>query len=207
MMMDSNDTDTGAATDIVAPTHAGVDNNVRSDPCSVTNTNGNKKIKSVSFNSNARMYTILHLRNYTNEEISSSWYCSKELKRIKKEAKETLSKMENGIPLDEYKESSQGLESFTLKGSARKFHYRQLAAFAVFDEQEFQEMDFHCDAQRIADEYLKHTYASHIVARARGVQYRMSLTNPISGVVPKRPTLSRQGGTRFYLRRVLSKAA
>ena len=67
----------------------------------------------------------------------------------------------------------------------------------------------YCDDsdERIADVYQRHTYDSHIVARARGVQYRMSLSAGSASSNPKRPTLTRQGGVRFCLRRVLSKAA
>ena len=165
--------------------------------------------KSVSFDSNAYMYRVLHINEYSKEEVLSSWYTTKEFKEIKNHIRDTILKMDLGVPLDEDKECSQGLETYTMKGSARKLQHRQAAAFAVFDEQEEQDELGYCDDsdERIADVYQRHTYDSHIVARARGVQYRMSLSAGSASSNPKPPTLTRQGGVRFCLQRVLSKAA
>ena len=189
----------------------------RCESCKATTTDGTsvagkaKIKKGVSFNPNAYMYRVLHINEYSKEEVLSSWYTTEEFKEIKGNIKSTLLKMDLGVPLDEDKEEcSQGLETYTMKGSTRKLQHRQAAAFAVFDEQDEQDELGYCtdSDERIADVYQRHTYASHIVARARGVQYRMSLSaagSPSSN--HKRPTLTRQGGVRFCLRRVLSKAA
>jgi hypothetical protein len=86
---------------------------------------------SVSFHPNVTVQPILHIFNYTKEEVESCWYKGNDMIKIKKHIGRTLHKMADCQPLDDNKYCARGLESGTKEGSERKFLNRKRAIGAV----------------------------------------------------------------------------
>jgi hypothetical protein len=86
---------------------------------------------SVSFHPNVTVQPILHIFNYTKEEVESCWYKRNDMIKIKKHIGRTLHKMADCQPLDDKKYCARGLESGTKKGSKLKFLNRKRAIGAV----------------------------------------------------------------------------
>ena len=166
------------------------------------------KPNSVTFAPNATMYWVLHINDYTEKERASTWYSDSELRRIKRRLIRSISRLNQvrdaGSSSDEdCRCCSHGLESFTMKGLARKEQYRTSAYTAVMEEQDKQLACGCYDVKAIASAYQKQSYESQLVARARGIQHRMAALPSVCQ--NNRPSLTRQAATRFKVR--TSKAA
>ena len=166
------------------------------------------KPNSVTFAPNATMYWVLHINDYTEKERTSTWYSDAELRRMKRRLIRSINRLNQvgdvGSSSDEDCHCcSHGLESFTMKGLARKEQYRTSAYTAVMEEQDRQDICGYYDDKAIASAYQKQSYESQLVARARGIQHRMAALS--SARQHNRPSLTRQGATRFKVR--ASKAA
>ncbi len=137
--------------------------------------NGQQR-QSVSFKSTVNVYVVLHLNNYTKEEVKACWFSDSEMNEIRADIKLTLQKMrvptspisviseENGI-------CSFGLESFSKDGSRRKQMRRSTGKNAVFDiqDRQFEKRGSIYNAKAIADAYAECTTVSKDIARVMGV--------------------------------------
>ena len=132
--------------------------------------NDNEK-KTVVFATYSSQYSIIHINDYTDDEISSTWYTSEELKQIKAQAKSTINKVIKGIPIEPTKDCIQGLETYTTEGQRVKYQQRLDAMDAVLDEQEIQREEGYTNVDAIADSYYSVTYYSQVAAHGRGLQY------------------------------------
>ena len=130
--------------------------------------------KSVSFASYSEQYYVLHINDYTQDEIDATWYTHEELKQVKARVRNTLKKVRHGIPLLPKDDCFMGLESYTPHGLEMKHQQRFNSISVVLDEQETQkssEMKTEDSDEIIADLYYEITYTSQMVAHGRGIQH------------------------------------
>ena len=124
----------------------------------------------------------LHLNDYTDEEIASSWYTSEEQEEMRKDiqravallnkrqlrtgtATGTTTKREERM----VQYCSRGLESRTRLGAREKFGRRQVTRKAVLDAQDVYQGAVDKEA-RIAQVYSQHTKQATRAAYVRGLQ-------------------------------------
>jgi hypothetical protein len=103
--------------------------------------------KNVSFAAAVETYSIIHITDYSSEEVSASWYNREELRNIKAEGKTVANSSDSDDHL-------RGLEARTPAGARRKRNNRIDARAAVFFEQDIQEEDGYSDPDVIADAYF-----------------------------------------------------
>lgn len=107
--------------------------------------------KSVSFAPMVSTLGIIHINDYSSEEVSSTWYSRDELRAIKSEAKCVANSSDPST--DDI--CLRGLEARTAAGARRKRQNRIEARSAVFFEQDAQEEDGYSDPDAIADAYFE----------------------------------------------------
>ena len=66
---------------------------------SPSTSSSSKKSVSVTFASYSEQYSVLHINDYTQDEIDAAWYTREELKQVKAQVRHTLNKVRHGIPL------------------------------------------------------------------------------------------------------------
>lgn len=106
--------------------------------------------KTVSFAAIVKSRNIIHINEYSSEEVSSSWYSREELREIKAEAKIIANSADSAN--DDV--CLRGLEARIAAGARLKRQNRVQARAAVFFEQEMQEEDGYSDPDAIADAYF-----------------------------------------------------
>jgi hypothetical protein len=118
-------------------------------------------------------HNVLHINDYSDEEIACAWYNAEELKTIMNDVIETLGMMNGGkhIPEETPWYCNRGLESFTREVSSRKRANRANALYAVLDEQNLQwEDDIGGDPEAIANAYSEITRHCQDAAVMKAIQ-------------------------------------
>ncbi len=128
--------------------------------------------QSVSFKTTVNVHLVLHLNNYTEEEVKACWFEASEMNEIKTGILVTLQKMEmRTSPFSLISEQkgicSHGLDSFTEDGLLRQRMRLSQAIDAVLDIQysQFEKFDSIHNAKAIADAYDKCTIESTFITR------------------------------------------
>ena len=114
--------------------------------------------KSVSFKSTASVKSTKSWRNFSCEEIVSSWYKAEEYHKIRKSCAQQVRRLDLGKTLKDKKYCARGLESHTAAGSKLKKQIRQDCYNAVLCNQ------WEADEETIAKKYRD--IASTAVLRA-----------------------------------------
>jgi hypothetical protein len=128
--------------------------------------------RSVSFSPSVAFRKIIHIKDYTNEEIAACWYDVVELETVKVEdIQTTLFLMATGYLgcINNERTCVRGLESFTQTAQALNRQHRKAAIDAVMDEQELQMDEGITDPEMIADSYFDKTRRSKAMARVVGL--------------------------------------
>ena len=167
----------------------------------------NKRKTVVSFTKMVAQYHVLHLNDYTDDEIDACWYERCEMKAMKHEVKRTVKKIVNGTPLNDENdkflgECAIGLEGFTPDGSQIKLSQRRDAIDALLDEQDDQIMYNFSNPQALADAYKEKTFESSIHACVRAIQMRTAAQMSCCAVVipdNKQKILNRSSGSKRSL--------
>ena len=121
--------------------------------------------RSVSFDSNVACVDTLHLNDYTDEELSNTWFTPREYKALRAENKLTVALMESGTDFEEELAfCSKGLEGMTNIERGRKFELRFRCGRAIFDEQDRQKRLGMDDPVSLAQIYGKYTFSSKMEA-------------------------------------------
>eukprot|EP00339_Tiarina_fusa_P018774 CAMPEP_0117022308 /NCGR_PEP_ID=MMETSP0472-20121206/16777_1 /TAXON_ID=693140 ORGANISM="Tiarina fusus, Strain LIS" /NCGR_SAMPLE_ID=MMETSP0472 /ASSEMBLY_ACC=CAM_ASM_000603 /LENGTH=190 /DNA_ID=CAMNT_0004728125 /DNA_START=52 /DNA_END=624 /DNA_ORIENTATION=- len=121
--------------------------------------------RSVSFNVDVRCIRALHINNYTDEEITDTWFTKTEYKQMKREIKLTVGMMDKKSRFAEgINFSSRGLEDKTADMIVQKVEHRFLALDAVLDEQDRQREAGICDAEALRLVYTEYSFVSHMSA-------------------------------------------
>mmetsp|Transcript_19217 Transcript_19217/g.41766 ORF Transcript_19217/g.41766 Transcript_19217/m.41766 type:complete len:221 (-) Transcript_19217:148-810(-) len=124
------------------------------------------KIRRVSFQTTAKVYTIEAVDDYSEEERIATWLTQDEMKQMKQERKVTVKIMEKlNCLIDDEQHYYRGLEFKTKEGFRRKQWNIIEAAMVVFDEQidviQHSQNDgrsSHCSAE--VDEGISEAYKS-----------------------------------------------
>jgi hypothetical protein len=114
--------------------------------------------RSITFSPFATVYNVLHVNDYTDEEIVCARYDAGELETIKKtDVISTLSMMKGGLQIPDENPwyCCRGLESLTREGSTRRRANREKAWNAVLDEQDLQWEKDICEPQAISNAYAE----------------------------------------------------
>ena len=135
----------------------------------------NENKKSVAFSRIARVYSIIHIEEYTEQEIQTSWYSRDEYDEITKQACREIKMLERGLKLRDQKYSSRGLEGLTKTGSFKKFISRQRATGAVLAEQSIQNLYDAWDDDMIAHVYQCFSTKSCVAAHEMGLLDRKAV--------------------------------
>jgi hypothetical protein len=127
--------------------------------------------KSVSFSRDVRVYKVMHINNYTEEEIAATWNGASEIAGIKEKILATLSFLNSGnINSNNYVECcSRGLENLTDEGFKNRRRRREIAINAVLEKQDLRYEDNEIDDHLIAAIYSQHTRLSKTIARVVGL--------------------------------------
>lgn len=114
--------------------------------------------KSVSFFPGVSVREVLHVNDYTDEEMILTWYRGEDYQKIKMSFYHVVQKISSGCWLgDTDQETSRGLEYRHIEGSNRRKTNKLNGLMAVLDEQEKQWRDGLEDDESIASVYLKVT--------------------------------------------------
>jgi hypothetical protein len=136
----------------------------RSRPVSPTSTR-----RTISFSPDVAIHDVLHLNNYSTEEIESTWNSRREISAFKKENKNIAQNLVlPGDGDDDY--CFRGLEGKTPRGALRKRQNRVNARSAVLWEQNRQTETGIRDPEAIADAYYDCT--DHCQASAQMLGFR-----------------------------------
>ena len=123
-------------------------------------------LRRVQFQKRIRFRRILHLNQYTAEEIDATWFTESECNEIRERAldeiNDILDSEQFGTESDEY--TSRGLEGRTQLGLSRKLVNRHRSIDAVLDEQDYQRQEGIKDEEVIANVYLQITAKCQIYA-------------------------------------------
>ncbi len=140
--------------------------------------------REVKFVSCVTVHHVLHLTEYSKEEVINTWYSKREIRAMKQKCKEEATQVvlhafenedmrihdEHGPLVDstnKYVEPTstlRGLESKTTMGSLRKKRHRIQAWTAVFMEQRRQNIEGLSDPESLADAYFEVSEPCHVVA-------------------------------------------
>jgi hypothetical protein len=155
-----------------------------------------KSPRSVSFAPQVDSQSSLHLNDYTEEEIKTSWYSNDEYKMVKLACRVTVSVVAQGelLPPDQ---CFRGLEHKTKEGMQTRMMSQIHSLSAVMDEQDRQRKEGEQDDVHLALVYMNDTAQCMAAAHCMGLNdQRMSL-EPIDQVaLPKhQPQRRRQSCT------------
>jgi hypothetical protein len=144
--------------------------------------------RSVSFKGTVLVHGVLHLKNYTEEEIRACWFDREDMENIKRRAYSILKKLQK--QREEEGDSSMfdmssldedfcltGLEGQMKTELAQKQQRRFEAINMVLETQEKQFILYGriADAKAIADAYSKVAATSKRIARGWGIVYEHEL--------------------------------
>mmetsp|Transcript_4318 Transcript_4318/g.4761 ORF Transcript_4318/g.4761 Transcript_4318/m.4761 type:complete len:270 (+) Transcript_4318:147-956(+) len=128
--------------------------------------NETKKSKSVRFFPHVTVREVLHVNEYTDEEVYLSWYRRSDFQKMKQSFILIIQKLENGCwPGDTLHETARGLEHRTREGSQRRKLRKLKGLMAVLDEQERQWMERTKDVEKISRSYMRFTVTAIHAAR------------------------------------------
>jgi hypothetical protein len=123
--------------------------------------------RTISFSPDAATHEVLHLYNYSPEEIKSTWNSRSEILAFKKEIKNIVQNLD--LPGDDDC-CFRGLEGKTPRGALRKRQNRVDARSTVLSEQKRQRETGIWDPEAIADAYYDCT--DHCQASAQMLGFR-----------------------------------
>ena len=107
----------------------------------------------VSFSPMVEVIPALHISNYSDDEIQSTWFNRNDLKRIRKDINRLVALMERNRPIDEDTDSIRGIECWTKRGYRLKRQNKITARDTVLSEQEMQWYDGIIDTARLSMVY------------------------------------------------------
>jgi hypothetical protein len=139
--------------------------------------------RSITFYPLATVHTVLHINDYSEEEIASARYDKDELATMKMtDVINTLSMMKRGMKIHEEGRwyCRRGLESLTREGSTRRRANMTNAWNAVLDEQDLQWGKDICDPQAIADAYYGVSRDCHDAAVMKATQYQDTASSKVN---------------------------
>ena len=109
--------------------------------------------RTVSFSPDVHVKRTLHINNYSDDEITATWFNETDFQRIHQEISVTVQMMERSEPIDHNKYCSRGLEFRTRVGAHQRLQNKVDARDAVLTEQDLQWNEDIDDPEMLADVY------------------------------------------------------
>jgi hypothetical protein len=131
--------------------------------------------RTLSFSSTVDVHEVLHVREFSLDEIRSSWYSNKEIKAMKKRNKRIAAQSEKENDANDY--CLRGLETKTVRGSSQKRQRKSTAREAVFLEQRRQQEQGVEDPEAIAEAYYDCTDYCQATAHMMGLRDALMAPN------------------------------
>ena len=141
----------------------------------------------VSFSPRVEVMPALHISNYSDDEIQSTWFDQHDLKRIRKDINRLVALMERDQCPHEDVESIRGIECWTKRGYRQKRQNKITARDTVLSEQEMQWYDGIIDTARLSMVYQNASTECHIAARMAGESDERVARGLDAWVEPKQP--------------------
>ena len=125
-------------------------------------------IKSLTFAPKVRVRKIIHIDEFTDEEVSACYYQKEEMHRVRQELRATLQMFQIGeLKEDTPHFTKRGTEHRTPDAARRRSINKQMASDAVFEEQGDQWEDGLIDSEMLASIYQ--SASSHCQAAAHKI--------------------------------------
>ena len=118
--------------------------------------------RQVSFNPMSICYDVMHLDDYSDDEMEASWFSADDFAKMREVARAEVHMLEAGLLVET---RIRGLEHRTRQGIRRKRHSRERAYRAVFEEIDCQIDEEIIDEFSIAEAYYIHSRAAAIFAQ------------------------------------------
>lgn len=131
-----------------------------------------KQQNKISFCPKVKVNKIIHINEYTDDEINATYYHRDEMKSVRQQLRETVKILEEQPTADEFKESNsfskRGAEFRTSEGARIRHRNKNIAWDALFDAQDAQFEDGVFDPEVLASIYSAATthcqHAAHLLA-------------------------------------------
>jgi hypothetical protein len=140
----------------------------------------------VQFSKQLQVARIMHLAEYTQEEMEATWYQEEEYTRISKICIKTVHKMEKRRKrsLRKREVESRGLEGHTTTGTISKKESRRLAYDKIFHEQEHQRFRGIYNDEAMAESYQTVSSSCALWARTLALRDQIDAEDycPVKGV-------------------------
>ena len=143
-----------------------------SPPRSAFNRDASRKKICVMFHPLVKVHPIIHINEYTEQEITTCWITNEEYNASNKQRSKEVKLLQQGIKLRDKKYCSRGIESCTRSGSFKKYMARQRAIGCVLTEQSIQNMNGIGDDDMLAHIYHCYTVKCSIDAHETGLRDR-----------------------------------
>lgn len=102
-----------------------------------TTTTITKAYKSLAFAQENEVFEILHINDYTDEDVAATWYDAEDYAEIKADYQCVIFMMESGErAFDDEEHTTRGLEYRTQQGAWNRYENKRDAYNAVLDEQD-----------------------------------------------------------------------
>ena len=141
-------------------------------PSSAFNRDASRKKICVMFHPLVKVHPIIHINEYTEQEITTCWITNEEYNASNKQRSKEVKLLQQGIKLRDKKYCSRGIESCTRSGSFKKYMARQRAIGCVLTEQSIQNMNGIRDDDMLAHIYHCYTVKCSIDAQETGLRDR-----------------------------------
>ena len=130
-----------------------------------------KRTRRITWDLNVCVYNTLHINDYTDHEVASSWLSIDEYRELKKEMRRAIEQRESRhVSTD-----NACMFDFLPEELEKKRRRRKFAADVVFLEQDIQDVSGRFDQERIAKVYGLATIRSQKRALEKGLNLTMQL--------------------------------
>jgi hypothetical protein len=123
--------------------------------------------RKIAFSGTLQVEEIIHVSEYTQDEVSSTWYDRKEIGSFKEDRKNAAKRIDQGVSSDS--DCLRGVESLTVAGARIRYESVLVGINSVLDEQELQDLDGKEDPEMLAHIYRLNTHQSEALAHQRGL--------------------------------------
>jgi hypothetical protein len=130
--------------------------------------------KKVAFCGTLKVDEIIHVSDYTPQEVNATWYNSMELRSFKADRRNIANRIDQGVRSDS--DYHRGVESLTVAGSRIRYESVLVGINSVLDEQELQDLDGKENAEMLAHIYRLNTHQSEALAHERGLSDEREVT-------------------------------
>lgn len=136
-----------------------------------TSVSTNKKKRKVSFFAGVKVRNILHINDFSDEEIATCWYRSREYAAMKAQTKSTLIVLlkHGGSDVDSNEHCARGLEYKTRMGAMQRRTNKMSGWMAVLDLQSAQLCKESENTVAISEAYIAVTKQCAALAHSKGL--------------------------------------